>query len=106
MILEVAILNVVPGRESAFEDAFRQAQAIIASMAGYHSHELRRCFEAGNRYVLLVHWENLEAHAVGFRRSPQYQSRKQLLHHFYDPLPTVEHYVAVDGVPNRVAAQS
>ena len=32
MILEVAILNVIPGREAQFETAFRKAQAIISSM--------------------------------------------------------------------------
>ena len=106
MILEVAILNVIPGREPAFESAFRQAQAIIASMAGYHSHELHRCLEAGNRYVLLVHWETPEDHTVGFRQSAQYQTWKRLLHSFYDPFPTVEHYVAVDGVPDRTITQS
>jgi heme-degrading monooxygenase HmoA len=51
MILEVAILNVVPGRETEFEDAFRQAQAIISTMSGYRSHELRRCIEAANRFL-------------------------------------------------------
>ncbi|MFN5341277.1 MAG: antibiotic biosynthesis monooxygenase, partial [Roseiflexaceae bacterium] len=35
------------------------------------------------------------AHTVGFRQSPQYQEWKRLLHHFYDPFPTVEHYVAL-----------
>jgi hypothetical protein len=29
MILEVAILNVIPGREAEFEDAFRQAISTI-----------------------------------------------------------------------------
>ena len=39
-----------------------------------------------------VRWETLEAHEVGFRQSPQYQQWKKLLHHFYDPFPTVSHY--------------
>lgn len=99
MILEVAILNVIPGREAAFEAAFREAQAIISAMAGYRGHELRRCLETANRYVLLVRWEKLEDHTVGFRGSSQYQEWKRLLHHFYDPFPVVEHYEAVDGVP-------
>ena len=98
MILEVAILNVIPGRGAEFEAAFRQAQAIIASMRGYRSHDLRRCLEAGNRYVLLVQWDSLEDHTIGFRGSPQYQEWKRLLHHFYDPFPVVEHYAAVRGV--------
>lgn len=92
MILEVATLNVIPGKESSFESAFRKAAAIIASMHGYISHELRRCIECQNRYILLIHWQTLEDHTVGFRASPQYQDWKALLHHFYDPFPTVEHY--------------
>ena len=92
MILEAAILNVIPGREADFEAAFRQASPIIAGMKGYISHQLQHCVEAPNRYLLLVQWETLEAHTVGFRGSDEYQEWKRLLHHFYDPFPTVEHY--------------
>ena len=92
MILEVAILDVKPGQQAEFEAAFAQAQAIIASMKGYISHELQRCLEVDGRYLLLVRWETLEDHTVGFRGSPEYQEWKALLHHFYDPFPTVEHY--------------
>ncbi|GAB3242986.1 antibiotic biosynthesis monooxygenase family protein [Chitinimonas naiadis] len=99
MILEVAMLSVQPGQSTAFEAAFRQAQAIIASMQGYLSHELQRCLERDDQYVLLVRWQTLADHEQGFRQSPQYQQWKALLHHFYDPFPTVLHYKAVAGVP-------
>ncbi len=98
-VLEAAPLDVRPGREVEFEAAFRKAQAIIASMPGYRSHELQRCIERPNRYLLLVRWAALEDHTVGFRGSPQYQEWKALLHHFYDPFPVVEHYTPVAGVP-------
>jgi heme-degrading monooxygenase HmoA len=94
-MLEVAILDVVPGTEAEFEAAFRQASVIISSMAGYISHQLQHCVENNNRYILLVNWQSLEAHTVGFRTSPQYQEWKKLLHHFYNPFPTVEHYELV-----------
>jgi heme-degrading monooxygenase HmoA len=97
MILEVAPLSVRAGTEAEFEAAFRNAQAIIASMSGYLSHELQRCIERPNDYVLLVRWETLEAHEVGFRRSPEYAEWKRLLHHFYDPFPVVSHYHLVAG---------
>ncbi len=90
-ILEHAMLEVRPGQEHAFESAFAKAQAIIASMHGYLSHRLERCIEHPNRYLLLVAWTTLEAHTEGFRGSPQYQQWKALLHHFYDPFPTVLH---------------
>jgi heme-degrading monooxygenase HmoA len=92
MILEMAPLNVIPGREVEFEAAFREAAPLIASMKGYISHELWRCLETNGRYVLLVKWETVEDHTIGFRGSPEYQQWKRLLHHFYDPFPTVEHY--------------
>jgi len=95
MILEVAILNVKQGQEEAFERAFGEAQAIISCMKGYCSHQLQRCMEKPNRYVLLVNWDTIEDHTVGFRASPQYQQWRKLLHHFYDPFPTVEHYQSV-----------
>ncbi len=50
--------------------------------------------ETPNRYLLLVEWETLEAHTIGFRRSPRYQEWRALLHHFYAPFPTVEHFDA------------
>ena len=92
MILEVADLDVRAGEGPRFERAFEQAQAILASMSGYQRHELRRCVEVASRYLLLVWWDSLEAHTVGFRGSPEYQRWKALLHHFYDPFPSVEHY--------------
>lgn len=95
MILEVAMLDVRPGQEDAFEDAFAEASSIISSMQGYLEHELQRCIERPSRYVLLVRWETLEDHTEGFRGSPEYQRWKALLHHFYDPFPTVEHFTRV-----------
>ena len=92
MILEVAILDVLPGQESEFERSFDKAQKIIASMKGYISHELKRCIEKPSRYILLVNWETLEDHTEGFRGSAEYQEWKALLHHYYDPFPVVEHY--------------
>jgi heme-degrading monooxygenase HmoA len=80
---------------AAFEEAFRQASSIICRMPGYRSHQLQRCVEVANRYILLVNWETLEAHTIGFRSSPEYQDWKRMLHHFYDPFPTVEHYESV-----------
>lgn len=92
MILEVAILDVKPGLANEFETAFKAASGILVSMPGYISHELQSCIETANRYVLLVRWQTLEHHTIGFRQSPEYQAWRSLLHHFYDPFPVVEHY--------------
>jgi heme-degrading monooxygenase HmoA len=96
MVLETAQLQVKPGQTAAFEAAFAQAKAIIAAMPGYLGHELQRCLEQDHHYLLLVRWATLEDHTVGFRQSAQYQQWRALLHHFYDPFPTVLHYTACD----------
>jgi heme-degrading monooxygenase HmoA len=96
MILETAPLQIKPGQTAAFEAAFAVAQNIIASMSGYLGHELQRCIEDDHQYLLLVRWEKLEDHTVGFRQSSQYQEWRKLLHHFYDPFPTVLHYAATE----------
>ena len=41
---------------------------------------------------LLVEWDRLEDHTVGFRQSPRYEKWRALLHRFYDPFPRVEHF--------------
>ena len=92
MILESAPLQVKSGQSHSFEEAFGRAQALIASIPGYRGHELHRCLERDGHYLLLVRWDTVEAHEVGFRGSPQYQEWKRLLHHFYDPFPTVLHF--------------
>ena len=97
MILEIANLQVRADQFEAFEQAFRQAQNIISSMPGYLGHELQRCLERPGHYMLLVRWLSVEHHEIGFRQSPQYQAWRSLLHHFYDPFPTVLHYERVDG---------
>jgi heme-degrading monooxygenase HmoA len=95
VILEVAILDVKPGQKKEFEAAFEKAQRIISGIQGYVSHQLQRCIEHPGRYILLVNWQTLEDHTVGFRGSDQYQEWRKLLHHFYQPFPEVEHYQSV-----------
>ncbi len=92
MILESALLDVKPGEEAAFEAAIREARPLIAATPGFRTIAVRRCVETPNRYLLLVEWEKLEDHTIGFRQSARYQQWRALLHHFYEPFPTVEHF--------------
>ena len=95
MILEVALLDVLPDRTHEFEKAFAEASKIISSVPCYLSHELQRCIETPGPYVLLVRWNTLEDHTEGFRGSEAYVEWKRLLHHFYDPFPTVQYFEPV-----------
>ncbi len=95
MILEAAMLLVRPGMAEEFELRFREASRLISSMKGYQSHELHQCLEVENKYLLLVRWDTLQDHTIGFRQSAEYEEWKGLLHQFYEPFPIVEHFTRV-----------
>jgi len=95
MILEVAILSVNAGQEPAFEAAMAKAAPVIAGSNGYLGHELQRCLETPGRYVLLVQWQTLEAHTVGFRQSPAFGEWRQIIGPYFAEPPMVEHYERV-----------
>ncbi|WP_166531999.1 antibiotic biosynthesis monooxygenase family protein [Blastococcus xanthinilyticus] len=95
MVLERAELSIRPGQGAEFEQAFRAASGIISAVPGFAGLSLTRCLERDGVYLLLVRWERLEDHTEGFRGSAGYQQWRELLHHFYDPFPVVEHFAPV-----------
>ena len=84
---------MISGRETEFEAAFGEARKIIESMPGFISLRVSRSLEVPSEYLLLVEWNTLEDHTIGFRQSAEYQQWRNLLHHFYEPFPVVEHFV-------------
>ena len=95
MITEIALLKIRKSESALFENAFSKAQCIISKMKGYQEHELQKCLEQEDKYLLIVRWDTLEDHTEGFRKSQAYKEWKNLLHHFYDPFPEVEHYTRI-----------
>ena len=92
MIIEHAVLQVKPGQADDFEQAMREAKPLIQSQPGFQSIEVRSSTDQDNQYLLLVGWDKIESHRDGFRRSPEYQQWRALLHDFYDPMPTVNYF--------------
>lgn len=92
MIVESAILPIKHGQEQAFEAALKNALPLIRASKGFHRIEVRRCVEDASKYLLLVWWETVEDHTIGFRGSERYQKWREALHRFYDGPLTVVHY--------------
>jgi heme-degrading monooxygenase HmoA len=95
MIVEFAQLTIRPGSEPEFETVFSRAIKVLGGSRGYLSHELRRSVEAPNRYALIVHWQTLEDHTVGFRGSPAFTQWRALVGPYFDSAPVVEHFQEV-----------
>ena len=97
MILEFAQITIRLGGESQFEAVFPAAIKVLGSSKGYLSHDLRRSVEKPNRYALIVQWQTLEDHTVGFRGSPAFAEWRARIGPFLESPPVVEHFQAVAG---------
>lgn len=100
MILEIADIRVAPDRVADFETAIAHGAATIASRApGYRSHRIVRGIETPERFVLMIWWDTLEAHTVGFRGSPLFAEWRAIVGPFFAQPPVVEHFDWIAGAP-------
>ncbi len=95
MILEVVTLDIKAKKNEEFEAALDKAQHVLAEAKGYVKHEFKKCIEQENRYVLLITWETLEDHTVGFRESALFQKWRIIIGPYFDKAPVVQHYTSL-----------
>ena len=93
MVLEVGLINVVPGREDEFVAAYGKARAVLAGTPGCRSVRMTRGIESPSRFVLLVEWDSVEAHLDNFRATDRFTTWRGLIGPHFDGAPRVEHFV-------------
>jgi heme-degrading monooxygenase HmoA len=92
MILELATFIIKQDKGKAFENNLQKASTYLSSAEGYQGHSLRKCVEQENKYILLVTWNTLENHTIGFRQSENFKEWRKILQEYFDAVPTVEHF--------------
>ncbi|GAA4394935.1 antibiotic biosynthesis monooxygenase [Nibrella viscosa] len=92
MILELATIDIKPLTNEDFLQALEQAKGVISKAKGFIRIEVKTCIEQPNRYVLLIYWETLEDHTVGFRESELFKEWRALIGPFFENPPFVQHY--------------
>ena len=96
MILEVADIRIAPGRNAEFDAALERGLSSVVSRAeGYRSHRVVKGIESPERYLLMIWWETLEDHTVGFRGGPLFPEWRAIVGPFFATPPSVEHYTVV-----------
>jgi quinol monooxygenase YgiN len=96
MILEHADLRIDPARAADFEAAIALgASTIIAASSGFRSYTVQRSQESPGRYLLMVVWDRLEDHMVGFRQSDAFTRWRAIVGPFFLQPPAVEHFELV-----------
>jgi len=95
MVLEIAEIDVLTGRESSFEAAVRQAKPLFLRARGCRGVELHRSIENPHQYRLFVSWETLEDHIVGFRNSEDFVEWRKLVGGFFASPPHIDHQTQI-----------
>ena len=92
MILEHADVRIDPAKATDFEAAIlRGASTVIATAQGFKGFKVNRSIESPGRYILMIYWDTLEDHTVGFRQSPAFTEWRSIVGPFFLQPPVVEH---------------
>ena len=95
MILEIADIRIHAGQNATFEAAVeRGAKTVVSRAKGYRRHEVHQGIESPERYVLMIWWDTLEDHTVGFRQGPLFAEWRAIVGPFFASPPSVEHFAA------------
>jgi heme-degrading monooxygenase HmoA len=98
MVHEIAVIEIKLGMEKAFEEGAAKAVPLFQKAKGCRSMKLQRSVENPSRYHLVVGWDTVEDHMVGFRESPDFQTWRDLVSHCFARPPEMEHTkIAVQG---------
>ncbi len=93
MILEIADIRIPPGQQAAFDEAIQRGIATVASQAqGFRGFKVNKGIESPERYVLMIFWDTLEDHTVGFRQGPLFAQWRAIVGPFFAQPPHVEHF--------------
>ncbi|HAX19506.1 MAG TPA: antibiotic biosynthesis monooxygenase [Hydrogenophaga sp.] len=92
MILEHADIRIDPAKATEFEAAIlRGASTVIAQAKGFKGFKVNRSIESAGRYILMIYWDTLEDHTVGFRQSSAFAEWRTIVGPFFLQPPVVEH---------------
>jgi heme-degrading monooxygenase HmoA len=93
MILELADFRITPGRQAEFDAAIvRGVQTVISRAKGFRGFKVNKSLETPERYLLMIFWDTVEDHMVGFRQSPEFAEWRAIVGPFFAAAPQVEHF--------------
>ena len=93
MIIEVADIRIQPGRQAEFDQAIQHGLNSVASQAkGFRGWKVNKGIDSPERYLLMIFWDTLEDHTVGFREGPLFAQWRAIVGPFFAQPPQVEHF--------------
>lgn len=99
MVTEIADFRVLPDSQETFADAVAEGLKFVSDTPGFRTARLTRSAETPTRFVLLIEWDSIEAHTVGFRESENFGRWRAIVGPHFDGAPNVEHFDQVVSYP-------
>ena len=93
-VLEIALIDVVAGKEKDFERDLDKVAPILANADGCLHLDIMRSIEKSSRYRLLVTWESIDHH-VRFRKTQEVVALKEMLAGYAAARHDTEHMTPV-----------
>ena len=93
MVLEVALIDVTD--PDAFAAAYLGGARDPRDTPGCRSVRMTRGVETPNRFVLLVEWDDVEAHEANFRATDRFTRWRAAIGPWFAGPPRVEHFTDV-----------
>ncbi len=93
MILEHVDIRIQPGQQAAFDEAIlRGVNTVIAHAKGFRGFKVNKCIESPERYILMLFWDSMDDHMMGFRQSPAFAEWRAIVGPFFASPPMMEHF--------------
>ncbi|CAG1012056.1 hypothetical protein BURC_00096 [Burkholderiaceae bacterium] len=93
MILEIADIQIPPGKQAEFDAAIQHGLDTVLSKAkGFRGFKVNKGVESPERYILMVYWDTLEDHTVDFRGGPLFAQWRAIVGGYFAKPPVVEHF--------------
>jgi quinol monooxygenase YgiN len=95
-VMEIAAVTCTENAGDKFEEAVKDAIAVLTNDPDCHAASSYRCLERPDEFVLMVEWTSLQAH-VAFRAKPEFGEYRAHIAHLFAAPPTFAHYVLTDA---------
>ncbi len=93
MILEHVDIRIHSGQQAAFDEAIlRGVNTVIAQAKGFRGFKINKCIESPERYILMLFWDSMDDHMMGFRQSPAFAEWRAIVGPFFASPPMMEHF--------------
>lgn len=93
MVLEVATIRIDPAKSKDFEQAIeRGVREILSKATGFLNFKIQKGVESPEKYLLMIEWNSLDDHMIGFRESPAFNEWRGIVGGFFAAPVEMEHF--------------